>query len=162
MEGRGLPKVFSDAAPFHFWRESPASSACEENRRPQREIDMANANTNVEVLLARLAAAEAKAAAAEAKAAAAEKAGQKPLKLKASEKGGVSVYGLMRFPVTLYPAAWLRLLALASEITAFIDDNSAELARRGAVSKAAKKTALAPIESLAAQLSARRTAEAIA
>ena len=34
---------------------------------------------------------------------------QKPLSMKRSEKGGISVYGLGRFPVTLYPSQWLRL-----------------------------------------------------
>jgi hypothetical protein len=47
--------------------------------------------------------------------------------LKVSEKGGVSVYGLGRFPVTLYKEQWTKLLAMADEIRAFIKDHDAEL-----------------------------------
>jgi hypothetical protein len=47
--------------------------------------------------------------------------------LRVSEKGGVSVYGLGRFPVTLYKEQWLRLLDMADEIRAFIRDHDAEL-----------------------------------
>ena len=47
--------------------------------------------------------------------------------LKVSEKGGVSVYGLGRFPVTLYKEQWLRLLSMADEIRAFIAEHDAEL-----------------------------------
>lgn len=49
------------------------------------------------------------------------------LNLKVSEKGAVSVYGLGRFPVTLYKEQWLRLLAAAPEIEAFIAENEARL-----------------------------------
>jgi hypothetical protein len=47
--------------------------------------------------------------------------------LKVSEKGGVSVYGLGRFPVTLYKEQWTKLLAMADEIRAFITDNEPKL-----------------------------------
>lgn len=47
--------------------------------------------------------------------------------LKVSEKGGVSVYGMGRFPVTLYKEQWLRLLDMGDEIRAFIRDNDAAL-----------------------------------
>jgi hypothetical protein len=47
--------------------------------------------------------------------------------LKVSEKGGVSVYGLGRFPVTLYKEQWTKLLAMADEIRAFIKENDALL-----------------------------------
>jgi hypothetical protein len=47
--------------------------------------------------------------------------------LKVSEKGGVSVYGLGRFPVTLYKEQWTRLLEMADDIRAFIRDNDARL-----------------------------------
>ena len=47
--------------------------------------------------------------------------------LKVSEKGGVSVYGLGRFPVTLYKEQWTKLLSMADEIRAFIKDNDANL-----------------------------------
>ncbi len=46
---------------------------------------------------------------------------------KVSEKGGVSVYGLGRFPVTLYPEQWERLLAMGDDIKAFIAENSKKL-----------------------------------
>ena len=43
--------------------------------------------------------------------------------LKVSEKGGVSVYGLGRFPVTLYKEQWTKLLDMANEIRAFLEEN---------------------------------------
>ena len=51
--------------------------------------------------------------------------------LKVSEKGGVSVYGLGRFPVTLYKEQWIRLLDMADDIRAFIKDNDAKLKVKG-------------------------------
>ena len=47
--------------------------------------------------------------------------------LKVSEKGGVSVYGLGRFPVTLYKEQWTKLLAMADEIREFIAEHEADL-----------------------------------
>lgn len=47
--------------------------------------------------------------------------------LKVSEKGGVSVYGLGRFPVTLYKEQWTKLLSMADEIRAFIKEHDSEL-----------------------------------
>jgi hypothetical protein len=47
--------------------------------------------------------------------------------LKVSEKGGVSVYGLGRFPVTLYKEQWAKLLSMADEIREFIRENEATL-----------------------------------
>ena len=47
--------------------------------------------------------------------------------LKVSEKGGVSVYGLGRFPVTLYKEQWTKLLAMADEIRVFLKEHDAEL-----------------------------------
>jgi hypothetical protein len=47
--------------------------------------------------------------------------------LRVSEKGGVSVYGLGRFPVTLYKEQWARLLDMADEIRAFIREHDREL-----------------------------------
>ncbi len=51
----------------------------------------------------------------------------KGLSLRVSEKGAVSVYGLGRFPVTLYKEQWLRLLDMAEDIRAFIKQNDAQL-----------------------------------
>ncbi|MGH7846879.1 MAG: hypothetical protein ACREQW_17170 [Candidatus Binatia bacterium] len=45
------------------------------------------------------------------------------LRLKVSEKGGLSVYGLGRFPVTLYKEQWIRLLDQADEIRSFLKEN---------------------------------------
>jgi hypothetical protein len=47
--------------------------------------------------------------------------------LRVSDKGGVSVYGLGRFPVTLYKEQWVRLLDMADEIRAFIREHEGEL-----------------------------------
>jgi hypothetical protein len=47
--------------------------------------------------------------------------------LKVSEKGGVSVYGLGRFPVTLYKEQWTKLLAMADEIRELIAEHEADL-----------------------------------
>jgi hypothetical protein len=46
---------------------------------------------------------------------------------KVSEKGGVSVYGLGRFPVTLYYEQWIRLLDQADQIRAFMEENKSRL-----------------------------------
>jgi hypothetical protein len=51
----------------------------------------------------------------------------KGLSLRISEKGGLSLYGLGRFPVTLYKEQWLRLLDMAPEIRVFIDANADKL-----------------------------------
>ena len=51
--------------------------------------------------------------------------------LKVSEKGGVSVYGMGRFPVTLYKEQWTKLLDMADEIRAFIRDHESELKAKG-------------------------------
>jgi hypothetical protein len=56
-----------------------------------------------------------------------KKSGRGKLALKVSEKGAVSVYGMGRFPVTLYKEQWLRLLAMADEIKSFIEANQADL-----------------------------------
>lgn len=47
--------------------------------------------------------------------------------LRVSEKGALSVYGLGRFPVTLYKEQWARLLDMADEIRAFIREHDADL-----------------------------------
>ena len=49
------------------------------------------------------------------------------MEFKVSEKGGVSVYGLGRFPVTLYYEQWNRLLGAADEIKAFLEENKSKL-----------------------------------
>ncbi len=59
-----------------------------------------------------------------------KKGGSRTMTLKVSEKGGVSVYGLGRFPVTLYKEQWLKLLGMADEIRAFIAENEGKLKAR--------------------------------
>ena len=56
-----------------------------------------------------------------------KKTKSKGLTLKVSEKGGLSVYGLGRFPVTLYKEQWTKLLDMADEIRAFIKANDDKL-----------------------------------
>lgn len=54
----------------------------------------------------------------------------KQLSLKVSQKGAVSIYGLGRFPVTLYKGQWLRLLEIVDQIHQFITDHDSELATK--------------------------------
>jgi hypothetical protein len=49
------------------------------------------------------------------------------LSMKVSEKGALSIYGMGRFPVTLYKEQWLKLLGIADEIKKFIADNEDKL-----------------------------------
>jgi hypothetical protein len=56
--------------------------------------------------------------------------GSKGVSMKVSEKGAVSVYGLGRFPVTLYQEQWLKLLDLAEDIRGFIRENEAKLKKK--------------------------------
>ena len=53
------------------------------------------------------------------------------IRMKVSEKGALSIYGMGRFPVTLYKEQWLRLLDMSSEIRAFIAANEAQLKAKG-------------------------------
>jgi hypothetical protein len=56
-----------------------------------------------------------------------KKSGRGKLAMKVSEKGALSVYGMGRFPVTLYKEQWLKLLSMADEIKAFIEANQESL-----------------------------------
>lgn len=49
------------------------------------------------------------------------------LEFRVSEKGGVSVYGLGRFPVTLYYEQWTRLLAASDTLRTFLEENKGNL-----------------------------------
>ena len=49
------------------------------------------------------------------------------IRMKVSEKGAVSIYGMGRFPVTLYKEQWLKLLDMSPEIRNFIAENDARL-----------------------------------
>lgn len=53
------------------------------------------------------------------------------LEFKVGEKGGVSVYGLGRFPVTLYYEQWMRLLEAADKLREFLEDNKSKLKLKG-------------------------------
>ncbi|GGA72223.1 hypothetical protein GCM10011507_24780 [Edaphobacter acidisoli] len=53
--------------------------------------------------------------------------GVRGLSLKVSEKGAVSLYGIGRFPVTLYKEQWRKILGMAAEIEDFIQKNEASL-----------------------------------
>ena len=53
------------------------------------------------------------------------------LNLKVSQKGAVSLYGMGRFPVTLYKEQWLKMLDFAEEIRAFVKANEGQLKTKG-------------------------------
>ena len=57
--------------------------------------------------------------------------GSKGVSMKVSEKGAVSVYGLGRFPVTLYQEQWLKLLDMADDIRSFISEHEGQLKKKG-------------------------------
>ncbi len=68
-------------------------------------------------------------------------------RLAVSEKGAVSVYGMGRFPVSLYPEQWQKVLSHASDILQFITTNQTKLAKnqaeakvRAVIEKQAKKS----------------------
>ena len=64
--------------------------------------------------------------------AALKKTSSRGLSLKVSEKGALSVYGLGRFPVTLYKEQWKKLLDLTDDIRAFLEANDAQLKSKDA------------------------------
>ena len=56
-----------------------------------------------------------------------KKGASSSVRMKVSEKGAVSIYGMGRFPVTLYKEQWLKLLDMSDEFRAFIAANEAQL-----------------------------------
>jgi hypothetical protein len=56
--------------------------------------------------------------------------GARGVSMKVSEKGAVSVYGLGRFPVTLYQEQWLKLLEMAEDIRGFIREHEGQLKKK--------------------------------
>ena len=56
--------------------------------------------------------------------------GSRERRLKVSEKGGVSVYGIRRFPITFYADEWDTLLDMSDEIRSFMRENEGSLKRR--------------------------------
>ena len=83
----------------------------------------------VEELMAKLASLEAENARIKAEAAA--RAANRALSCKVSDKGGLSVYGMGRFPVTLYVEQWERLFKNSEMIKAFIKANSSQFKLKG-------------------------------
>ena len=53
------------------------------------------------------------------------------LEFRVGAKGGVSVYGLGRFPVTLYYEQWMRLLDAGDKLRAFLEENKSQLKLKG-------------------------------
>lgn len=73
---------------------------------------------------------QAQLAEANAKIARMQQANQRKLTLKVSQAGAVSLYGMGRWPVTLYKGQWLKVLDQADAIRQFIVDNDANLATK--------------------------------
>lgn len=67
-----------------------------------------------------------------------KKTSSRGLSLRVSEKGGLSVYGLGRFPVTLYKEQWIKLLDMADDIRAFLKANEAQLKSKEGAAPAAE------------------------
>ena len=63
--------------------------------------------------------------------AALKKTSAKGISMKVSEKGGLSIYGLGRFPITLYKEQWTKLLDMSDDIRAFLKANDAQLKSKG-------------------------------
>ena len=55
----------------------------------------------------------------------------KGISMKVSEKGGLSIYGLGRFPITLYKEQWTKLLDMAEDIREFLRNHDADLKAKG-------------------------------
>ena len=60
-----------------------------------------------------------------------KKGAAKGVSMKVSEKGGLSVYGLGRFPITLYQEQWTKLLDMSEDIRPFIAAHQGELKAKG-------------------------------
>jgi hypothetical protein len=61
-----------------------------------------------------------------------KKTSARGLSMKVSEKGALSIYGLGRFPVTLYKEQWSKLLDMAEDIRSFLKANDAQLKTKAA------------------------------
>ena len=66
-----------------------------------------------------------------------KKAGSRGVSLKVSQKGAVSLYGMGRFPVTLYKEQWLKLLDMSDDVRAFVRDHDKDLKSKDAPPKPA-------------------------
>jgi hypothetical protein len=108
--------MFAAVLLLRFWAEWLVSSSAEDFRtRPRGQGAMAEPTK--EELMARIAELE--------KQTGSRKRGV--IDFKVGEKGGVSVYGLGRFPVTLYYEQWIRLLDAAPDLRAFLEENKSRL-----------------------------------
>jgi hypothetical protein len=63
--------------------------------------------------------------------AALKRGAEKGVSMKVSPKGGLSIYGLGRFPITLYQEQWLKLLDMSDDIRRFIAEHKQELKAKG-------------------------------
>jgi hypothetical protein len=97
--------------------------------KPDGELPMANLQTSKPngKVLPDLAAMQARIEELEARNAALVASKNRALTLKVSKQGALSVYGLQRFPVTLYRQQWERLLGMAGDIKAFIEVHTSDL-----------------------------------
>src|ERR1700734_1953741 len=122
------------AAMLFTWKSPPPSTARWKISSARWSVDVGAAETAGTVLsLIRMASEEELKAEIErlrAENQSLKKPARGQMSLKVSEKGGLSVYGLGRFPVTLYKEQWTRLLAMADEIRNFIRDNDAALKKK--------------------------------
>ena len=85
----------------------------------------------------------------------ARKAGhEQPISFRVGLKGAVSVYGMGRFPVTLYAEQWRRLMGKADDLIAFLDANKAILATKGVPYLPTKEQVLAAAAREAARVKA--------
>jgi hypothetical protein len=73
---------------------------------------------------------KAKIAALEAENMALKNKGPRTITLKVSEKGGVSLYGIGRFPLTLYKEQWIKVLDYSDNIRQFLQENDAQLKKK--------------------------------
>lgn len=89
-----------------------------EGNRTMAVLQSVQSKTETELLQARIAELEAKLAASKR---------VNKLTFRVSEKGAMSVYGMGKWPVTLYAAQWTRLLDAADDIRAFLKANADEL-----------------------------------
>jgi hypothetical protein len=94
-------------------------------------VNTVNVNETPAQQIARLTAENMKLKAAQPKA--------RPLSFKVTAKGGISVYGLGRFPVTIYKEQWLRLIAASPELKSFIEANDALITVNSETHRATKQ-----------------------
>ncbi len=122
---QNLLSTSASASMIEFWPPGASSALLrfvyewrarrDKNRASEREIAMSDNDMKAELERLR------------SENAALKKGASDGVRMKVSEKGAVSVYGMGRFPVTLYKEQWLKLLNMSDEIRAFIAENEARL-----------------------------------